>query len=279
MLNKNEINSAFAAVAMYTNYHLFLNETYKFDGERHNFWEIVLVLDGSLGVTCDDKILELSKNQACLIRPNIFHKNWVIGHKNAEIVVLTFELLGSDIDNFGNRIYNCGETLDIIKNILTECERWIYEKGTYGFCEKKNSDKNSPQMVKNLLEIVLASFFRQEDHKIKPPKNAGTKIFNLAVTFMKENTKETLTLLNISKHCHISDSTLKKVFKKYTGLGVMHYFTDMKIQATKIYLIEGYAISEIADIFNFSSQNYYAMVFKKLTGLSPRDFKKEYEAS
>ena len=41
---------------------------YKFSGERHDFWEIVYVKSGKVGITAEDQVLTLSEGNM------IFHK-------------------------------------------------------------------------------------------------------------------------------------------------------------------------------------------------------------
>lgn len=51
-------------------------DTYYFDGESHDFWEFVCVLDGSLGVTAGEDVCILEKGQSVLHRPMEFHRLW-----------------------------------------------------------------------------------------------------------------------------------------------------------------------------------------------------------
>ena len=62
---------------------------YVFGGERHNFWEIVFVLDGTVGITADADIYVLEKGQAVIHRPNEFHKIWSEFETNPTVIVFS----------------------------------------------------------------------------------------------------------------------------------------------------------------------------------------------
>ena len=46
-----EIGNAFSIQALYTAFDEWIQSEYFFVGERHDFWELVLVTEGEVGVT------------------------------------------------------------------------------------------------------------------------------------------------------------------------------------------------------------------------------------
>ena len=67
-----------------------------------------------------------------------------------------------------------------------------------------------------------------------------------------------------------------RLFKKYEGIGISEYVTQQKIQLSKELLKEGkMKIYEIADLLGFESAFYFSKVFKKVTGLSPKDYRNQ----
>jgi AraC-like DNA-binding protein len=64
------------------------------------------------------------------------------------------------------------------------------------------------------------------------------------------------------------------MFKKNVGLGIIEYINYNKIEESKYFLkYSSMSISDIAFLFNFGSPGYFSSVFKKQTGLTPRQFK------
>ena len=100
-------------------------------------------------------------------------------------------------------------------------------------------------------------------------------IFNSAVSYMKDNISENLSIAEIAKHCKTNDTNLKTIFRKHTGNGVIAHFFHMKISAAKKLIKEGCSIGETSDILGYSSQGYLTLCFKKETGMTPLEYKKE----
>ena len=73
----------------------------------------------------------------------------------------------------------------------------------------------------------------------------------------------------IAAAVHLSVSALKRIFKKYAGMGVHKYFLKLKLKTAIELLENGDSVTEIAKKLNFSSQAYFTNVFKRETGESP----------
>ena len=91
---------------------------------------------------------------------------------------------------------------------------------------------------------------------------------------MKVNIYNELTLKDIAKHCGVSCSTLKNLFKVHTQVGVMHFYNELKMESAKEMLLEGKAVGFIAEELHFSSTAHFSAAFKKYAGISPIKYKK-----
>ncbi|MBR2274952.1 MAG: helix-turn-helix domain-containing protein, partial [Lachnospiraceae bacterium] len=108
-------------------------------------------------------------------------------------------------------------------------------------------------------------------------ESSGTKdTITDVVNYIDEHFSEELSLVLLSERFHIESTYLSKLFKKETGENVMNYIAGKRIERAKILIGEGeLAINEIAFLVGYSDYNYFNKVFKKLTGLSPRDYKEQ----
>ena len=91
---------------------------------------------------------------------------------------------------------------------------------------------------------------------------------------MSENLANKMSIEQVAKHFFVSPSRIKKLFSKYSGLGVMAYFNNMKIIEAQKLLDEGVGIGETAEKLGFSNQFYFSTVFKKATGFTPTQFRR-----
>lgn len=78
-----------------------------------------------------------------------------------------------------------------------------------------------------------------------------------------------------AKKCGMSTSHFLKCFKDVTGVTPKQYRDTMRINSAKDLLINSnYKVNKIAQIVGFTDSMYFSRFFKKNTGISPLDFRK-----
>ena len=91
--------------------------------------------------------------------------------------------------------------------------------------------------------------------------------------YIQNHIDERLTLNEVSAVFGLSPNYLSVLFKKTCGVGFSEYITQMKISRARIMLLEqDMKIYEVADQLGFESAFYFSKVFKKVEGVSPREF-------
>ncbi|MDE7017623.1 MAG: response regulator [Lachnospiraceae bacterium] len=97
-------------------------------------------------------------------------------------------------------------------------------------------------------------------------------VFNVK-KYINEHIEEKLTLNKVAKEFNISPNYLSILFSKHNDIGFSDYINQSKIEAAKTMMNDGnYKIYEISDKLGFESAFYFSRVFKKMTGVSPRDY-------
>ncbi len=91
--------------------------------------------------------------------------------------------------------------------------------------------------------------------------------------YINEHVEEKLTLNKVAEAFNISPNYLSVLFSKHNDVGFSDYINQSKVEAAQKMMTEGdFKIYEISDILGFESAFYFSRVFKKVTGLSPRDY-------
>lgn len=124
------------------------------------------------------------------------------------------------------------------------------------------------QWINWFKEAVSAILERRRDTRVD-------KIAEMVREYVMEHYKERITLGQAAEALNISQGYLSTAFKKQSGESFTSYVSAIKIEKAKE-LIAGhqYMMYEISDLLGFDTPFYFSKVFKKVTGMSP----KEYEA-
>jgi len=95
--------------------------------------------------------------------------------------------------------------------------------------------------------------------------------------YMQNHLQQKLTVAQIAENAGLNETYLSKLFKAETGESVSGYIRKKKIEAAQDMLkfLEFSSLS-IGNYLAFSSQSHFIQVFKKQTGMTPEEYRKEY---
>ena len=94
------------------------------------------------------------------------------------------------------------------------------------------------------------------------------------IQYIHTNNMKKLSLDHIAEDIGISKSYMCALFKKETGKNIGQYIQEEKIRTAKDLLqFSEYSIMDISDYLSFSSQCYFQNVFKKVTGMTPKQYR------
>ena len=95
------------------------------------------------------------------------------------------------------------------------------------------------------------------------------------VKFLNEHINENISLERLTKEFSVNRNKLNELFLRETSLTCLNYLTKIRIDLAKIMLANTeITITEIAQRVGYSDSNYFARTFKKQTGSSPSEYRK-----
>ena len=265
-----KIDQSVKITTLYTAYSIEFQPGYYFRGEYHDFWELAFVVKGCFRVTSGNDVFILKKGQAVLHKPMKLHKLWVEGDESSRIVAFTFS--ASNMPDCPLNIFNI-ESMELVENTY-ELISSSFEMQDISIASIKPEKKLlSDIAVKQLELLLLRTILCGTESSIKET-SIGAKQFESIVRLLSSNIDKPLSVSDIARLSKTSESTLKKLFSEYAGIGVSHYFTLLKIKRAQSLLREGKSVREVSELLGFANQNYFSTVFKRLTGKSPSYYKK-----
>ncbi|MBD2871699.1 AraC family transcriptional regulator [Paenibacillus arenilitoris] len=283
------------AVRNLISFHYFeFAKGYVFEGEQHDFWELLYVDKGSVEVRADDRTHQLEQGMIIFHKPGEFHTVEVgQRHKPPNLFVLSFECASPCMARLENVIARLGTNERNLLSLLLQEGFHSFEppydnSQTHELVRRDGAPFASEQAMRNYLEMLLIRLIRQRDDADrqaarKPAsfqtEKAEQQTAERIIAFMREHLSEQLTLDRLCKELHLGKSRLKEIFQAQAGIGAMDYFKQLKIEEAKTLIREQqYNFTEIAAMLGYGSIHYFSRDFKKATGMPPSDYARTAKA-
>lgn len=133
---------------------------------------------------------------------------------------------------------------------------------------------------KEIDQLCLVAFFTLTE-KVAQVKDARySKTVTLCKNYIYDQRFSRITHESIAGHAGISPNYLSVIFKKETGVPVNEYIQQIKIEEAKnMIMFSDTPLSEIGSLLSFSDQSYFTKIFKKHTGLTPKQYQQTQHLS
>lgn len=177
--------------------------------------------------------------------------------------------------------FSMEEEIDDMKEILALVEQ-VAEH--YKIDIRKNSQQRAMEKLKSITKkeeyFALIDYLVEEIFEIivKDKLAEFPREMDYALQYIEKNIAKRVTLEDVASFMNISPHYFSKLFKNEVGINFIDYTTERKILRSKE-LIAGTSepINNIAFELGFNEANYFSKVFKKITGISPSEFRKQKE--
>lgn len=126
-----------------------------------------------------------------------------------------------------------------------------------------------------MADCFCAIFEKLLDYQSKPAKKED----NLAVQaklYIEKNYDKNISLGEIAELLHVHKGYLCRMFKEETGENLTQYVVSCKMEKAKEMLAStSLMLYEISDQLGFATPQYFSLVFKRQTGVTPNEYKKQ----
>ena len=273
--------------------------TFSFPGESHNFWEFVCVDKGEVTIGAGDQIYTLKKGDIAFHEPNEFHWVKANGSIAPNLIVISFSSKSPMMNFFRKKILRTDDfARSLLARIITEAGNFLEGRLDDPYQTvlrpKSSQPPASGQLIQLYLEELMIYFYRKysdlstpadekPDKPDKPDKtmkeNIDTEVFNRVVAYLGQHLSGRVTIETICKDNLIGRSQLQKIFSKKSGLGIIEYFSNMKIEAAKeLIRTEQMNFTQISEKLGYTSIHYFSRQFKKVTGMTPSEYASSIKA-
>lgn len=178
---------------------------------------------------------------------------------------------------------DCKVPVDTVRNICVYihqfCISLLFLPGTEGYLSedslpalKKLIESGAPEM----LEQNMLSFVEQMLDRTGGDAADADGLIRTVKSYVAQHYAEDLSLESLAGQVYLSPSYLSKLFKREVGENLSTYVQCVRIDAAKTLLrTTGLKTYEVAERVGIPDPVYFSRIFKKLTGVKPKDFRCE----
>lgn len=226
--------------------------------------QFLMTLSGKGVLEVDGKRFTLEPGVLMFLSPEIPHKYYAVADEwETAWMVFRGEELKRIMPRLGFSSYGIYSGID--------CEGYMT---TFNRILAAVSDhvQGSERCSELVYELVLKVYRYMTDSEVT---KSFSGIVEKTVAYIDQNYQDDVTLDELAQYAQVSRQHLCRVFKQRMHMRPMEYMAYRRIAQAKLLLVhEELSIAEIAIKVGFSGNTYFGMVFKKLEGTTPGEFRK-----
>lgn len=216
---------------------------------------------------------------------------------------LTYFISGNGTTRIGNNlfdykphsfaIYKAGTPHDEINPVACDIIWLHFSCNIDGFSLKEGVYEDLNGKLFACLQKLRSSYFGQEKHReiliesqlaealaiaaqaIDHKELAARIDWQQILDYIDANIHNNIDFHSLSKSYHYSYDRFRHIFRKHFGISLHAYLTNQRIEHAK-HLLKGttFSLTDIAYDCGFNSSSQFANIFKKHTGLTPKEYRK-----
>lgn len=295
--NGIELKNLLSIRKIYSIHYFEYMSDFSFAGESHDFWEFIYVDKGEVGVTAGTDFRILKKGEIMFHQPNEFHNVQAVSGIAPNLIVISFSCHDKVMDFFSKTILKIDEIEhNLLADIIIEARRCFNCRLDDPYLQNMPLSPHAPfgsqQFLRLYLETMLIHLIRRYQSPIvlrkhmpkqetfKSIKNKGdTEVFRRVCDYLESNISQRLTIEQICRENLVGRSQLQKIFKEQCNLGIIEYFSTLKINASKEMIRSQHMnFTQIAEHLGYTSIHYFSRQFKKITGMTPSEYASSIKA-
>ena len=243
--------------------HDYVGENYDFPLHWHENIEIHYLFSGNGTLLCRGEETRLRKGDCAIVNGNELHKGCE-GKCDYACIIFPVSFLGEERVLFPTLVQDLK-----VGEIFCKMYAALREHGAgYELEIKSHTYMLLAHLVKHHVKEHLSErLYDQWSDKLER--------INEAVRYMEEHFTEAVTTEELSRMIHLSEGYFCSLFKEVTGKTAKEYINSLRLtRAREILSSTDMTVTEAAFCCGFSDANYFTRLFKKETGISPREFRK-----
>lgn len=239
-------------------YHTIDIRNLNFREHTHRSYEIVFVQTGILKVNIENTEYVMNPNSAIIISPYQIH---------------SFETLRE------NKIFSCIFSPDLLQDFYDYTKQFDFKNPVFPFDIKDLPILN--EQYKNIFEqkAVLYKYCSavMNNGLKKKTEQKNFHLLSQIALYIQNNIKNDLSLKKMCADLGYSYNYISGIFRKSFGMNFSAYANQIRLnEAAEMLKFTDKTSAETANACGFSTIRNFNISFKKQFGMSPKEYKKQY---
>ncbi len=242
--------------------------------EFTHLYRLNYVAEGHVFYTCCGKTIRIESNTLVYLPPQAILEV----EEGGEPVVLffiNFEVGNLSLRQHFNHFMN--ETFPKFyvndkDNRLRTFFNFMFEEGNkqdIGYCMSMQG-----VFYNILMSMIRFSNFYHSPNKEREVLSGSISYFNAAIHYINQNISNNIKISDLASAIGISEIYLYKIFMKHAQKSPQQLLLAYRVQLAKNYLRNpSLSIKTISSELGFSNPNHFSTLFKKSTGMSPKEYR------
>lgn len=267
---------------LYTFFHFHFATGYVFPGESHPFWEMVYVESGQVDIGADGETYMLGRGDVIFHRPGEFHSIWANYAHSPALIVMTFCCNSPAMAAFEHRqSRTTAAQRGLFASLLREAEQTFAEPLDAGWKSVNPDHPGGSYGMRLILTQLLMDMLKSEvrvpaSAADREPDTATNAIIQDLIAYMRSHPRGELRFADLCRRAGMSATAVKQLFHRYFETTPMAYYEQLRMtEARRLLRLRGSSVASTAYALGFTSPGYFATRFRRVTGMTPREFMRD----
>ncbi len=247
----------------------------------HNEFEIVYILEGTVDCRIEQHAFTLREREAVFINGGILHQFYAERYGVMPNIVFSPEFIASTNTVIYQKYVAPVERSALPFFILKKEVEWqaqvldLLEK----MFDRLDTENYNELKIRNLLSEAWLLMFEQMKPMLTADRQETSAAFShnqvmIMIEYIQAHYMENISLRDIAAIASISENTALRYFRANIGIAPVDYLIRYRIMiACKLLRQTSDKISHIADCVGYENTGYFCRLFRKHTGMSPKEYR------
>ncbi len=256
---------------------------------KHTFIEIVYILSGSATHIIGERSVPASKGDLFIINYDTPHT--FIRNDDSDEPLIAYDLLFSpsffDSSLLNGVFFDSISSSFLFYSLFPEQQQAsdVHISGSsynvFGelfnkiYLEFTNRERGYLNIIRAYsTELIVKMFRKMDSTQNKDVKTHQAQIVNTTLAYLRKNYHKHISLDDLAAQVFLSKDYFARLFRETTGMPTSAFLQKIRVEeACNLLTTTNLAIKDIAQQCGFHDIKYFYSVFKRLAGITPRQYR------